>query len=114
MDSAPRIIFERQYRSPSSEGYHILAGGSRLGHLDVHFTHSSVYASLILEAELPEDQVLDLIERIDESIVLSAEVERDDFLVTVFQGKQTGFYSDDFLAERTQRRVNTEGSGTGR
>ncbi|MGH2355946.1 MAG: hypothetical protein ACRDI2_05225 [Chloroflexota bacterium] len=108
MDNPARVTFERQYRTPHSEGYHILAGDSRLGHLDLHFTRSSVYATLVLETALPEEQVLDLIEKIDESLVLSAEVERDDLLVTVFQGKQSGFYSDDFLDERTQRRAKAE------
>ena len=108
MESPARIIFERQYRTPSSEGYHILAGDTRLGHVDLHFTTGSVYATLVLEATFAEEQVLDLIERIDESLVLSAEVEREDLLVTVFQGKQTGLYSDDFLEERTQRRARAE------
>jgi hypothetical protein len=105
---SPRIVFERQYRTPYSEGYHILAGETRLGHLDLHFTHSSVYATLVLEITLAEAQVLELIERIDESLVLSAEVERDDLLVTVFQGRQSGFYSDDYLDERMQRRARAE------
>jgi hypothetical protein len=107
--SSPRIVFERQYRTPQSEGYHVLAGDTRLGHLDLHFTHNSVYATLVLETTLAEEQVLDLIERIDESLVLSAEVEREDLLVTVFQGRQTGFYSDDYLDERMQRRARAEG-----
>ena len=108
MESPTRIIFERQYRTASSEGYHILAGETRLGHVDLHFTAGSVYATLVLETSFAEEQVLDLIERIDESLVLSAEVAREDLLVTVFQGKQTGFYSDDFLEERTQRRARAE------
>ena len=108
METPARIIFERQYRTAHSEGYHVLAGENRLGHLDLHFTHSSVYATLVLETTLPEAQVLDLIERIDESLVLSAEVEREDLLVTVFQGRQTGFYSDDYLDERMQRRARAE------
>jgi hypothetical protein len=110
LDTPRHIIFERQYRTASSEGYHILAGEARLGHLDLHFTRTSVYATLVLEtpAPMPEEQVLDLIEKIDESLVLSAEVPREDLLVTVFQGRQTGFYSDDFLAERTQRRAQGE------
>jgi hypothetical protein len=108
METPGRLVFERQYRTPSSEGYHVLAGETRLGHLDLHFTHSSVYATLVLESTLTEEQVLDLIERIDESLVLSAEVERDDLLVTVFQGRQTGLYSDDYLDERTQRRARAE------
>ncbi len=103
METTARIIFERQYRTPHSEGYHLIAADRRLGHLDLHFTQTSVYATLILEQELPEERILDLIERIDESLVLSAEVPREDLLVTVFQGRQTGLYSDDFLEERKAR-----------
>jgi hypothetical protein len=110
-DAATRIIFERQYRTPHSEGYHLLMAGTRLGHVDLHFTHNSVYATLVVESPMKEEQVLDLIDRIDESLVLSAEVERDDLLVTVYQGQQTGFYSDDFLEERKERRTqNAAGS----
>jgi hypothetical protein len=108
MDSSARSVFERQYRTPHSEGYHILAGTSRIGHLDLHYTQNSVYGTLVLETEMDEERVLDLVERIDESLVLSAEVARDDFLVTVFQGRQIGFYSDDFLEERTRRRAEAE------
>lgn len=112
MDTSTRLSFERQYRTPHSEGYHILAGDTRLAHLDLHFTQASVYATLVLEMTLTEERVLDLIERIDESLVLSAEVPREDLLVTVFQGKQSGFYSDDFLEERRQRRAKSESSDT--
>jgi hypothetical protein len=108
-DPSLRIIFERQYRTPSSEGYHILAGDARVGHVDLHFTQTNVYATLLIEAQLGEEYVLDLIERIDESLVLSAETPREDLLVTVFQGKQTGLYSDDFLEERHQRRSSASG-----
>lgn len=110
---ALRIIFERQYRTAQSEGYHVLVADRRIAHLDVHYTHTNVYATLIVEGQVAEDQVLDLIERIDESIVLSAEVPREDLLVTVYQGSQTGLYNDDFLEERRQRRGTGEESPRG-
>ncbi len=100
-----RVTFERQYRTPHSEGYHLLAGETRIGHVDLHFTQTNVYATLILEAQLSESQVLDLIERIDESLVLSAETPREDLLVTVYQGRQAGLYSDVYLEERKDRRT---------
>jgi hypothetical protein len=112
--TALRVIFERQYRTPQSEGYHILIGDQRIAHLDLHFTQTNVYATLVIEGVLEEDQVLDLIERIDESLVLSAEVPREDLLVTVYQGTRTGLYSDDFLEERRQRRGVTDGGPVGR
>ena len=103
------VRFERQYRTASSEGYHLLSGGQRIGHVDLHFTQRDVHASLILEDEMTEGAVLDLIERIDDALVLSAEVARDDLFVTVYRGKETGFYSDDFLAERASRQSSSEG-----
>lgn len=99
-----RVTFERQYRTPQSEGYHVLVGDQRLGHVDLHYTQTNVYATLVLEAPVEEPQVLDLIERIDDSLVLSAETPREDLLVTVFQGRQSGLYSDEFLRERAERR----------
>jgi hypothetical protein len=103
-----RIVFERQYRTAASEGYHVLAGEKKLAHVDLHYTRENVYATLVVEDQLPEEQVLDLIERIDESLVLSAEVPREDLLVTVFQGRQLGLYSDAFLEERSRRRAAAE------
>jgi hypothetical protein len=112
MQPSGTIRYERQYRTPSSEGYHIIAGDIRLAQLDVHFTSTSVYGTLVTFLDMPEEQILDLIEGIDEAIVLSAEVPRDDFLVTVFRGRQTGLYSDDFLEERRERRGDGEGRVT--
>jgi hypothetical protein len=102
------VRFERQYRTAFSEGYHLLDGEKRIGHVDLHYTQRDVYASLILEEDMTEGALLDLIERIDEALVLSAEVSRDDFLVTVYRGQETGFYSDDFLAERASRQATPD------
>lgn len=109
-----RITFERQYRTPQSEGYHILVADSRVAHVDLHYTQTNVYATLVLEGPLDEAQILDLIERIDESVVLSAEVPREDLLVTVYQGTRKGLYSDDFLLERRERRETTQERRTAR
>ena len=54
---------------------------------------------MLLE-DVSEQDILVLIEHADESLVLSAEVPRDDFYVTAFRGEEIGFYSDDFQAER--------------
>jgi hypothetical protein len=95
------ILFERQCRTPYSESYYILqsTGGSngsqRLGALDLHFTNSSVRATLIVERELDQGALAKLIEQIDEDLVLCADVPRDDFMVSVYVGRDAGFYSDE-------------------
>jgi hypothetical protein len=94
------LRFDRQYRTPYSEGYNILQAGQRLGRVDLHYTTTVVYATLVLERDLPEGELFDLIEQIDENIVLSAETHREDFLVTVFRGTELGLYDDAFLSEQ--------------
>ena len=98
------IRFERHFRTPSSEGYYIMQGNSlqsnsRLGTVDIHFTTTAVHGTLILERELDEADLTKLIEQIDEDLVLSADMPRDDFLVSVYIGKDVGFYSDEFESD---------------
>jgi hypothetical protein len=101
------IRFERHFRTPYSEGYYIMQGSSlqsnnRLGTVDIHFTTTAVHGTLILERELEEADLTKLIEQIDEDLVLSADMPRDDFLVSVYVGKDVGFYSDEYFAEENE------------
>jgi len=93
------VTFERQFRTPSSEGYYVAQGEERIGRVDLHFASDVVYATLVVEVDVDEDDVQDIIEQVDEELVLSADVPREDFLDTVYRGKDLGFYSDDFFGE---------------
>jgi hypothetical protein len=100
------IRFERHFRTPYSESYYIMQGSSlqsnnRLGTIDIHFTSTAVHGTLILERELEESDLTKLIEQIDEDLVLSADMPRDDFLVSVYIGKDVGFYSDEYFTEES-------------
>ncbi len=100
------IRFERHFRTPYSESYYIMQGAglqtnNRLGTIDIHFTSTAVHGTLILERELEEVDLTKLIEQIDEDLVLSADMPRDDFLVSVYVGRDVGFYSDEYFAEET-------------
>ena len=44
--------------------------------------------------ERDEEQLQDLLQQIDEDLVWSANVPREDFIVTVYQGREVGVYSD--------------------
>jgi hypothetical protein len=108
------IRFERHFRTPSSEGYYIMQGSSvqsssRLGTVDLHFTTTTVHGTLILERELEEAELTKLIEQIDEDLVLSADVPREDFLVSVYVGKDVGFYSDEYFAEENDSGLGLDG-----
>ena len=79
---------------------------NRLGTVDIHFTTTAVHGTLILERELEEVDLEKLIEQIDEDLVLSADMPRDDFLVSVYVGKDVGFYSDEYFAEENEADVD--------
>ena len=94
------VLFERQFRTPHSEGYFIKgSSGDKVGRVDLHFASDVVYATLIVEVETTEDDIFELIEQVDEDLVVTADVHRDDFLVTVYRGKELGFYSDDYFGD---------------
>lgn len=96
------VRFDRQFRTPSSEGYHLMLADSRLGSVDLHFTSTTVHCTLVLERELDTASLARVIEQIDEDLVLSADVPRDDLLVSVYQGSEIGFYNDSFRADQDE------------
>lgn len=93
------LRFERQYRTPHSEGYLMFEATERLGRIELHFTPSVVYGTMLIEREMEEDDILDVIEQADDELVMTADVPRDDFIVSVFQGKDVGTYSDDYFED---------------
>jgi hypothetical protein len=107
------VRFERSLRTPSSEGYHLLLGGTRIGSVDLHFTTTAVHATLIIDRTLEKPELAKLIEQIDEDLVLSADVPRDDFMVNVYIGQEAGFYSDDYRADDEGVELPDDDAGEG-
>lgn len=93
------LNFQRQFRTPSSEGYVIQEHDQRLGRVDLHFGSENVYATVVLEVVMGETEVAEVIEEIDEKLVVTASVKREDLNVWVYQGQEVGFYNDEFLEE---------------
>jgi len=96
------VRFDRHFRTPNSEGYHAFRGQDRLASIDLHFTSTTVHCTLILEHDLGRGEIAQLIERIDEDLVLSADTPRDDLLVNVFRGTEVGFFTDTFHADEDE------------
>lgn len=94
-------VYHRQTRTLTSEQYQLIDGDARIGYLDLHYGASDVSATLVLERDLPEDELAQLIEQIDEDLVIPADMprDRDDFLVRVFVGRELGLYSEDLLQD---------------
>ena len=91
--------FERECRTPYSEAYLIMAEEEQVGRVDLHFTPTLVYATLCVGEGLTTEGIRDLIDTIDEELVLTADVARDDLIVTVHQGREVGVFSDEELEE---------------
>ena len=94
----PALVFERQYRTPSSEGYRVQRDGTPLAQIELHYAHTVVYCTLVLFRDFSEHQQFGIIEEIDDHLVLSAEVPREDLMVTVYRGEEIGFYNDDMFS----------------
>lgn len=92
-------IYHRQSRTPTSEQYQLMDGDHRLGHLDLHYGAAEVFGTLVLDKDLSEEDMTQLIEQIDEDLVLSGEVSREDFLIRVYVGREVGLYSDELLRD---------------
>ena len=88
------IRYDRVCRTPTSECYLLSLKNEPFGRIELHFASTVVYGLLILEREMPEEDLHALIEKVDEELVFSADQPRDDFLVTVYQGRELGVYSD--------------------
>jgi hypothetical protein len=91
--------FQRQFRTATSEGYEIRENDQRIGRVDLHFGMENVYATIVLEVEMNEGEVAQVIEEIDDNLVVTASVKREDLNVWVYQGQEVGFYTDEFLDE---------------
>lgn len=91
--------FERECRTAYSEAYFITSDDQRVGRVDLHFTPTVVYATLCVEENITSEEVQSLIDVIDDQLVMSAEVARDDFIVTVYQGHEIGVFNDEEAEE---------------
>ena len=90
----PAYQFERETRTPYSEAFMIYADRNPVGRVDIHY-NAQANATLCVPEDFSEDDIQELIGEIDERLVMSAEPFRDDFVVTVWLGRQAGVYSEE-------------------
>ncbi len=105
--------FERECRTPHSESYIIELEDDEVGRVDIHYTPSVAYATLCVGERLTEEDVRELIGEIDERLVLTTDPFREDFVITVWAGRESAVYSDeDFEGEEEEEEEEgPEGNG---
>ena len=109
----PDYSFERECRTAQSESFLIEADGAEFGHVDLHYTSSIAYATLCVPAGTSEDDIQELISEIDERLVMSNDPYREDFVVTVWAGTETGVYSEEEIEEEEEEEEEEEAEGNG-
>lgn len=91
--------FEREARTPYSESYAIEDGDHALGRVELHFTSSVTFATLMVHEAVADEEIQDLIGQIDEVLVMTADPYREDLVVTVWRGEEVGVFADDSADE---------------
>jgi hypothetical protein len=90
----PELRYDRVCRTSHSEAYLLSQGDAPFGRVDLHFGASVVHGVLIVERDLSDQELHDLVQRIDDDLVWTADMPREDLLVTVYRGTETGVISD--------------------
>ena len=90
----PELRYDRVCRTTHSEAYLLSEGEKPFGRVDLHFGSSVVHGVLIVERDLSDEDLHGLVQRIDDDLVWTADQSREDFLVTVYRGTETGVVSD--------------------
>lgn len=87
--------FEREARTPYSESYSIEDTDHSLGRVELHFTSSVTFGTLMVHESVADEEIQDLIGEIDEQLVMTADPYREDLVVTVWRGEEVGVFADD-------------------
>ena len=94
------FFFEREVRTEHSECYTVLEDDQPVGRIDIHFSAVVVHATLCVVESLTRNRIQDLVEVVDEELVNSIGVSREEFIVHVHQGNDLGVFSTaDFSQE---------------
>ena len=85
--------FERECRTPNSECYTVLQDENAVGRVDIHFADPVVHATLNISENLTNEEIQDLVDTIDEDLVDSVGIARQEVIVHVHQGRDLGVFS---------------------
>ncbi|MCH7785952.1 MAG: hypothetical protein IIC22_00430 [Chloroflexi bacterium] len=87
------FYFERECRTPYSECYTILEDDAPIGRVDIHYANAVIHATLSVGESLTTDSIQDLIDTIDEELLDSVGITRQEIIVHVHQGRDIGVFS---------------------
>ena len=91
---AIKVNFFRIIRTQSSEAYGILDGKDDvIGRFDIHYANDGrIDAVVTVQVDITQEEELQLIQKIDLDLVENAEINDDNFNITVFKGIDSKMY----------------------
>ena len=94
------FTFEREVRTPFSEAYNIVDEFDRtIGRVDIHFTAEMVHVSLAVDESVTQQAIQEIMDAVDDDIADAVGIIRNNFVVHVFQGRETAVYSDNEFSD---------------
>ena len=88
-----QFFFEREARTAQSECYTVMTEESAVGRVDIHFADTVVHATLNVAESITTEEIQDLIDIIDEQLMDSVGIARQEVIVHVHQGRDLGVFS---------------------
>jgi len=67
----------------------------QVGRVDIHFTPEMVHVAISVDESLTQETIQQIIDAVDEDIIDAVGITRGSFVVHVFQGRETGVFSDE-------------------
>ena len=89
------LRLEREVRTPYSEAYLVMEQGRQVGRVDIRFTPEMVNVAVSVDESLTQETVQQIIDTVHEDLVDAVGINRGNFVVHIFQGRETGVLSDD-------------------
>ena len=89
------FTFEREVRTPYSEAYTIQEAERMVGRVDIHCADDMVHLAVAVDESLTQEAIQAIIDTSDEDLLDAVGISREGFVVHIFQGRETGVYSDD-------------------
>ena len=69
--------------------------GRQVGRVDIRFTQEMVNVAVSVDESLTQETAQQIIDTVDEDLVDAVGINRGNFVVHIFQGRETGVLSDD-------------------
>jgi hypothetical protein len=88
-----QFFFEREVRTAQSECYTVMTEESAVGRVDIHFADTVVHATLNVAESITTEEIQDLIYIIDERLMDSVGITRQEVIFHVHQGRDLGVFS---------------------